>query len=36
MEELNKGRDVKKSFSVSVDRKSQMLQGPQILAFHAI
>lgn len=36
MEELNKGWDEKKSFSVSVDHKSQMLQGPQVLAFHAI
>lgn len=36
MEELNKGWDEKKSFSVSLGSKSQVLQGPQILAFCAI
>lgn len=36
MEELNKGWDGKESFPVSVEHKSQMLQGPQIFAFHAI
>lgn len=36
IEELNKGWDEKKSFSVSLGNKSQVLQGPQILAFCAI
>lgn len=36
MEELNKGWDGKEYFSVSMDHKSQMLQGPQIMDFHAI
>lgn len=36
MEELNRRWDGKEPFSVSVDHKSQMLQGPQISAFPAI
>lgn len=36
MEELNRRWDGKEPFSVSVDHKSQMLQGPQISAFLAI
>lgn len=36
MEELNKGWDEKKHFSVSLGNKSQVLQGPQILALCAI